>query len=91
MNNQQNGHVILWLTQRKYETMYRLLTCSKLSPNFIFALSLNFCNFYIIVLPFKTDLGPNNIGMDQILLVCYEFWFLTHVQNVLIQSKIQDL
>ena len=27
MNNQQNGHVILWLTWQKYETMYPLLTC----------------------------------------------------------------
>ena len=75
MNNHQNGHVILWLTWRKYETMYRLLTCSKLSPNFIFALSLNFRNFYIIVLPFKTDVGPNNIGMDQILLYVMNFGF----------------
>ena len=28
MNNQQNGHIILWLTWRKYETMYRLSTCN---------------------------------------------------------------
>ena len=28
MNNQQNGHVILWPTWQKYETIYRLLTCT---------------------------------------------------------------
>ena len=29
MHNQQNGCVILWLTWQKYESMYRLLTCTK--------------------------------------------------------------
>ena len=28
MNNQQNERVILWLTWRKYETIYQLLTCT---------------------------------------------------------------
>ena len=32
MNNQQNGRVILWLTWRKYESMYNLLTCTKEKP-----------------------------------------------------------
>ena len=33
MNNQQNGLVILWLTWRKYETTYRLLTCHRKKVN----------------------------------------------------------
>ena len=66
MNNQQNGRVILWLTWRKYETMYQLLTCTEETANGTLKLLLS---------------GTKQPGIQMIWILTSELLLLLEIPN----------